>query len=132
MTPMTSFDGYKPWMHSTAFKGPVFVLPVARQSSVVQVVPDSVIAPEMRDAQQAGAYRKLAAILRQVQYGLHNGAAALEDLPAGRPEFHYVLPPATRLSADSARQGMTVDAGSDIFAHLPDTSWNLLATRHRV
>ena len=49
----------------------------------------------------------------------------------GVGEGMYQLPPTPWLSEGTVPMRFSADTGSQTFAHLPDTSWNLLATFHR-
>ncbi len=80
-----------------------------------------------KDADEIG---KLADVLSQPQYNLQKGAAALRQLLAGPAP--YELPSTDWLAAVPGQPcDMVIDTGSTLFTHLPDTSWNLLATSHR-
>ena len=123
------FCVYKTWMHSTTSKGPLLCCPVDRRDNVVRPYPGAVLYREPLSAQQENDIRSLANLLEKPQYNLGRGAAALRAYIDG--DDHYELPPAGWLASVEQPGPASPDTGSAVFPHLPDTSWNLLATFHR-
>ena len=124
------FCVYKTWMHSTDFKGPLLVLPSARLALVPVHKPQQMMDNERLTAKRKNELMDLADVLRRPQYDLAGAADALVALCQGqRP---YREPPTDWLQrGERIRDGFLADTGSTIFGHLPDTSWDLLATFHR-
>jgi hypothetical protein len=122
---------YKTWMHSTDVKVPLLVLPVDRRDRVQTLCPETVVLREPPSNKDATELLNLAMTLEKPQYNLGRAAVALRELVAGHPGAVYQLPPTPWLSEGTTPVRFSADTGSQTFAHLPDTSWNLLVTFHR-
>ena len=121
---------YKTWMHSTDSRGPLLVLPACRRDLVAYPTPQEItLRPALQPA-DVNELTSMATLLEKPQYNLGRGAAALRQLIS--EPVQYTLPPSDWLATGVAGPPeMTADTGNQIFTHLPDTSWNLLATFHR-
>ena len=123
----------KTWMHSTESKAPLLCLPVNRRSLVVEAAPRTIMYPNPLTPAEVNNLHRLANLLRGRQYGLSRGADALDAFVAFEADQGYVLPSKLWLVDNGVRPLVMVkNTGSTLFAHLPDTSWDLLATFHRV
>jgi hypothetical protein len=124
------FVVYKTWMHSTDFKV-LLCLPEQRLAEVKVPAPDTVLANTVLPAKRVEELTRFAEVLRRPQYGLVSAAAELERYVAGVVD--YYVPATPWLSrAGVEKPHMSVDTGNAAFAHLPDTSWDLLAKFHRI
>ena len=128
--PRDVFVCVKAFMHSTEVKKPVMVLPVDRARRVVQKCPGVLVEDAGLTAHRAQELLNWAAVLERPQYGLGEAADALRALVHDRPPG--VVCPAPWLERDEAAPAAVLhDTGNAMFAHLPDTSWDLLVTFHR-
>ena len=124
------FVVYKTWMHSTDIKGPLLVLPANRLAWMHSLSPQELVPNERLTNKRRNELLDLAHIIRRPQYDLQRAADALVVHASGQRQ---ALPTCTawleRLEAD--RGIPLAETGSELFGHLPDTSWDLLANFHR-
>ena len=121
---------YKTWMHSREIKAHVLVLPLCRAQAVIARTPTNFVLQTPLDNKRKQELTNFAEVLRRSQYSLLEAADAVDKLTQEPPA--YTLPLTPWFERDStAPTAVLQDTGSELFAHLPDTSWDLLATYHR-
>ena len=76
-------------------------------------------------ADRVDELRKLATLLRSGVYNLTRAADELDLLAAGRQERE--MPPTPWLEAAERGFEVLVPSGNELYPHLPDSSWHLLA-----
>ena len=124
------FAVVKPYMHSPASKRPLLALPQDRANRVVARCPSVLVENEPMSEERRQELLSAADTLDQAQYSLHEAAKAFRAM-VFEPEQPSVCR-APWLEAEAiAPVSVLPDTGNHMFAHLPDTSWDLLAKFHR-
>ncbi len=124
------FACVKPFMHSVDSKKPILVLPVARANRVLAKCPGVLVQEEAMSPERQRELLQWADVLEREEYGLPHAAAALRGMVQS-PQPAIVCPAPWLEQDEAAPVDVLRDTGNEMFAHLPDTSWNLLATFHR-
>ena len=107
---------------------PVNALPVSRRDRVVGDWPVEV-EPVAVDVGRANQLDAMALTLGRDLYGYIRAARALREL--ARSVAGPAQPPGW-LGEPSPQQAPVTHSANEYFGHLPDTSWHLRATYHRV
>lgn len=124
------FAVVKPYMHSTASKQPLLALPRDRANRVVARCPSVLVENEPMSEERKGELLSWADTLDQAQYSLHEAAKGYRALVC-EPVQPSVCHAPWLEAEETAPVSVLPDTGNHMFAHLPDTSWDLLARFHR-
>lgn len=108
-------------------QAPVLIMPEDRCSWVQNLAPTTCLAAPISD-ERAAKLLKLATIFEKESYGFHRAAVEIRRL-VERPPLE--LPPPGWLASPPRAPALVQVTGNPYFAHLPETSWNLLVTFHR-
>ena len=114
----------------TSVKPPVLVIPHQRLSEVQGRSPSNMRSKHDLEDSEKDQLQKLASALRSVPGQPYNRAVAEIDrmvCPAGR----VPPPPKVWLEEEAQPRTAVIHSKSQYYEHLPDTSWNLVASFRR-
>lgn len=113
---------------------PVLVLPVDRRDRATTRQPDSAVGPSV-SAERSNELKQMASLLEKPRFGYLRAAAAMLKLAsctAGAADANPDPPRSAWMCDPPIRQEPVFDTQNEYFGHLPETSWHLLVTFHKL